>query len=321
VAEHLYPLTLNGTAQTNRHTPVSELMVVNPTTFLMLERDSLGLGVGTNTPPSYKRVVIASTLGATNVAGGPYDLAPGTPGQASLPVGQPPSGVTPLARKDLIDLIDPIDLARFGLNVSINQDANTLSEKWEALGLVSLKDPARPDDYLLLVGNDNDFKSSVVFHNGVAVGTNDVPVDNMILAYHVTLPGVGGPAPALSAPTVAWASPAPDVYAAAPMVLGTTVYDDDGRVVKAEFLEDGVLVGMGAILLNDVRVGRGSIIAAGAVVTEGTVVPPGSLVVGVPGKVVRALSVEQQAGTLENAARYVALKEMYRNGSLRRNTS
>ena len=243
VAEHLYQLTLNGTAQTNRHTPVSELLVVNPTTFLLLERDSLGLGVGTNTPPSYKRVVLASSLGATNVAGGPHDLAPGTPGQASLPAGQPPSGVAPLARKDLIDLIDPIDLARFGLNVSTNQDANTLSEKWEALGLIPLKDPARPDDYLLLVGNDNDFKSPVVLHNGVAVGTNDIPVDNMLLAYHVTLPGVGGPAPALSAPTVTWSSPATDVYAAAPMVLGASVYDDDGRVVKAEFLEDGVAVG------------------------------------------------------------------------------
>ncbi|MFM8419494.1 MAG: esterase-like activity of phytase family protein [Verrucomicrobiota bacterium] len=243
VAEHLYQLTLNGTAQTNRHTPVSELLVVNPTTFLLLERDSLGLGVGTNTPPSFKRVVVASTLGATNVAGGAYDLAPGTPGQANLPANQPPSGVAPLARKDLIDLIDPADLARFGLNVSTNQDANTISEKWEALGLVPLKDPTRPDDYLLLVGNDNDFKSQVVFHNGVAVGTNDVPVDNMLLAYHVTLPGVGAPAPALSAPSVAWTLPATDLYAAGPLTLGVSVYDDDGRVMKAEFLEDGVPVG------------------------------------------------------------------------------
>ncbi|WP_206044678.1 hypothetical protein [Gemmatimonas groenlandica] len=55
--------------------------------------------------------------------------------------------------------------------------------------------------------------------------------------------------------------------------------------------------------------------------TEGTQVPPGSLVVGVPGKVVRQLSAEQQAGTLANAARYVALKEVHRNGSLERRTS
>jgi carbonic anhydrase/acetyltransferase-like protein (isoleucine patch superfamily) len=50
-------------------------------------------------------------------------------------------------------------------------------------------------------------------------------------------------------------------------------------------------------------------------------VPPGSLVVGVPGKVVRQLSAAQQAGTLDNAARYVALKEVHRQGSLSRHHS
>jgi len=106
-----------------------------------------------------------------------------------------------------------------------------------------------------------------------------------------------------------------------PTIVGEDCVIGHRAVVHGTILEDGVLVGMGAILLNQVRVGRGSIIAAGAVVTEGTQVPPGSLVVGVPGKVVRALSVEQQAKTLENAARYVALKEVHRRGSLERRTS
>ena len=81
-----------------------------------------------------------------------------------------------------------------------------------------------------------------------------------------------------------------------PTIVGEDCVIGHRAVVHGTILEDGVLVGMGAILLNHVRVGRGSIIAAGAVVTEGTQVPPGSLVVGVPGKVVRALSAEQQAG-------------------------
>lgn len=106
-----------------------------------------------------------------------------------------------------------------------------------------------------------------------------------------------------------------------PTIVGEDCVIGHRAVVHGTILEDGVLVGMGAILLNNVRVGRGSIIAAGAVVTEGTQVPPGSLVVGVPGKVVRQLSAEQQAGTLDNAARYVALKEVHRNGSLGRLTS
>ena len=106
-----------------------------------------------------------------------------------------------------------------------------------------------------------------------------------------------------------------------PTIVGEDCVIGHRAVVHGTILEDGVLVGMGAILLNNVRVGRGSIIAAGAVVTEGTQVPPGSLVVGVPGKVVRPLSAAQQAGTLENAARYVALKEAHRRGSLDRLTS
>ena len=99
-----------------------------------------------------------------------------------------------------------------------------------------------------------------------------------------------------------------------PTIVGEDCVIGHRAVVHGTILEDGVLVGMGAILLNRVRVGRGSIIAAGAVVTEGTQVPPGSLVVGVPGKVVRQLSATQQAGTLDNAARYVALKELHRRG-------
>jgi len=199
---------LNGTALTNRHTPVSEVLAVNHNTFLVLERDGLGLGVGTNTRPSFKRVVLASTTGASNIAGGAFDLAPGSPGQANLPLGSAPAGVAPLARQDFVDLIDPAQLVKFNLNISTNQDQNTISEKWEALGLIPLQDPSRPDDFFLLVGNDNDFKASVVVHNGVAVGTNDVSVDNMLLAYRVTLPGYGTTLPSTTPPEVAWKLPA-----------------------------------------------------------------------------------------------------------------
>ncbi len=52
-------------------------------------------------------------------------------------------------------------------------------------------------------------------------------------------------------------------------------------------IEDDCLIGMGSILLNRSRVGRGSVIAAGALLPEGMEVPPGSLVMGVPGRVVR----------------------------------
>lgn len=106
-----------------------------------------------------------------------------------------------------------------------------------------------------------------------------------------------------------------------PTVVGEDCVIGHRAVVHGSVLEDRVLVGMGAVLLNGVRVGQGSIIGAGAVLTENTMVPPGSLVLGVPGKVVRQLSAEQQTRIVENAARYVALAAAYRRGAVSRHTS
>ena len=63
----------------------------------------------------------------------------------------------------------------------------------------------------------------------------------------------------------------------------------------------------GAILLDGCVIGAGSVVGAGALVPPGKVVPPGSLVVGVPGKVIRQVTAAEQAETLENAAHYVRL--------------
>jgi carbonic anhydrase/acetyltransferase-like protein (isoleucine patch superfamily) len=106
--------------------------------------------------------------------------------------------------------------------------------------------------------------------------------------------------------------------AGVPTVIGEDCVIGHRAVVHGTVLEDGVLVGMGAILLNRVRVGAWSIIAAGAVVLEGMHSPPGSFVVGMAAQVVRAVSAEQQARTRENAARYVALAPGYRQGEVER---
>ena len=239
LAEHVYPLTLNGNTTTNRHTPVSEVLALNATTFLVLERDGIGRGADPGLSPTYKRIVVASTEGASNIAGTGHDLQPGAPGHLPLPA----TGLKPVARHDLVDLLDPVQLARFGLNTSTNQDANSLCEKWEALSLIPLKDPAHPDDHLLLVGNDNDFKAEVVFHNGVPVGTNSVPVDIMLLAYRVTLPGIQNPRAPNARPTVGIAVPAGSRFAQGPMPLEASVADDDGIIVKAEFFDGATRIG------------------------------------------------------------------------------
>jgi carbonic anhydrase/acetyltransferase-like protein (isoleucine patch superfamily) len=82
-------------------------------------------------------------------------------------------------------------------------------------------------------------------------------------------------------------------------------------------VEDECLIGMGAILLNRVRVGRGSVIGAGALLLEGTEVPPGSLVVGFPGKVVRAVDAEARKRIEEAWQHYVSFAQRHRNGEFR----
>jgi len=96
-----------------------------------------------------------------------------------------------------------------------------------------------------------------------------------------------------------------------PAVVGAGVSVGHRAVVHGCTVEDEVLVGMGAVLLNGCRVGRGSLIAAGAVLLEGTEVPPGSLVAGVPGKVRRELTPAERDGVRENARRYVERAREY----------
>ncbi len=74
-----------------------------------------------------------------------------------------------------------------------------------------------------------------------------------------------------------------------PVVVGDGCTIGHGAIVHGCVLENDVLVGMGAVILNGARIGAGSIVAAGAVITEGAQIPAGSLVTGVPGKVRRPL--------------------------------
>ena len=89
-----------------------------------------------------------------------------------------------------------------------------------------------------------------------------------------------------------------------PTVVGRNVTVGHGAILHGCTVEDGVLIGMGAILLNGCVIGAGSIVAAGALVTQGAQVPPGSLVMGSPAKVRRALSPEERAELLADAENY-----------------
>ena len=90
-----------------------------------------------------------------------------------------------------------------------------------------------------------------------------------------------------------------------PTVLESHVTVGHRAVIHSAHIERGCIVGMGAIVLNGVRVGAGSVIGAGAVVTKD--VPPGSLVVGVPGKVMRSLDEAALDEAIAHAEQYAAL--------------
>jgi len=94
------------------------------------------------------------------------------------------------------------------------------------------------------------------------------------------------------------------VDAGKPVVIGENVSVGHNAVVHGCTIEDGSLIGMGAVVLNGARIGAGSLVAGGAVVLEGADIPPGSLVAGVPGKVRRELTAEEREGLLRNAEVY-----------------
>jgi carbonic anhydrase/acetyltransferase-like protein (isoleucine patch superfamily) len=96
-----------------------------------------------------------------------------------------------------------------------------------------------------------------------------------------------------------------------PTVIGDEVTIGHAAVVHGCTIEDRCLIGMGAILLNGVRVGTGSIIAAGTLLPEGTDVPPRSLVMGSPGKVRRTLGDDAAAEIQMYADRYVGYRLDY----------
>jgi carbonic anhydrase/acetyltransferase-like protein (isoleucine patch superfamily) len=99
-----------------------------------------------------------------------------------------------------------------------------------------------------------------------------------------------------------------------PTIIGDEVTIGHAAIVHGCTVEDCCLIGMGAILLNGVRVGSGSIVAAGSLLPEGTWVPPRSLVMGTPGKVKRSVADSEILDIQMYADRYVAYRLEYMGG-------
>lgn len=92
-----------------------------------------------------------------------------------------------------------------------------------------------------------------------------------------------------------------------PVLVGKHVSVGHGTILHGCAIEDGALIGMGAILLNGCTIGAQSIVAAGALVPQGMTAPPRSLLLGSPARVVRTLREEELEGLEENCREYLRL--------------
>ncbi|MEU8911864.1 gamma carbonic anhydrase family protein [Streptomyces nigrescens] len=97
-----------------------------------------------------------------------------------------------------------------------------------------------------------------------------------------------------------------------PVTVGERVSVGHNAVLHGCTVEDDVLIGMGATVLNGAHIGAGSLVAAQALVPQGMQVPPGSLVAGVPAKVKRQLTDEERETIKLNAVMYLELVAQHR---------
>ena len=98
-----------------------------------------------------------------------------------------------------------------------------------------------------------------------------------------------------------------------PVIIGDWVTIGHNATVHGCVVEDAVLIGIGARVLNNCRIGEGSLIAAGAVIPEGTIVPPRTLWAGVPAKLRRTLDDKDRELILQYARNYLDYTAIYLN--------
>ncbi len=98
--------------------------------------------------------------------------------------------------------------------------------------------------------------------------------------------------------------------------IGNCVSIGHNAIVHGCQVADNVLIGMGAIVMDRVRIGSNALIAAGAVVLEGTEIPPGTVYAGVPAKKIKSLSKDRFQDTVERIAdNYTIYSKWYEEGS------
>lgn len=97
-----------------------------------------------------------------------------------------------------------------------------------------------------------------------------------------------------------------------PCILGDGVTVGHGAIVHGATVEDNCLIGMRSVVMNGARIGQGSIVGVGCVVPEGMQVPPGSVVLGLPARLHRQTTPQDQQRIAHAARHYVQAAAVYR---------
>ena len=95
------------------------------------------------------------------------------------------------------------------------------------------------------------------------------------------------------------------------VIVGNDVTVGHNAIIHGCTIEDGALIGMGAIIMNGATIGRGAVIGAGALVKENMKVPDLTLVVGLPGKIVKTLNEDTFSQNVKWAKKYVKLAQLH----------
>ena len=101
--------------------------------------------------------------------------------------------------------------------------------------------------------------------------------------------------------------------AVSPTNIGSGVTVGHGAIIHGCTIEDNCMIGMGAIVMDDAVIGAGSLVGAGALIPPNMKVPPKSLVVGMPGKVIREVHKEEYEMIIERPREYIELASLYLN--------
>ena len=99
--------------------------------------------------------------------------------------------------------------------------------------------------------------------------------------------------------------------AVSPTNIGSGVTIGHGAIIHGCTIEDNCLIGMGSIVMDDAVIGAGSLLGAGTLIPPNMKVPPKSLVVGIPGKVVREVRKDEYEMIIERPGEYIELASVY----------